>query len=133
MDLESTLVRAESLFRRFERTVEAIDKKHNFPPPKIRQRPVLVQDDSPRPTQSLIGAPSSPTAATVGNSTMTDVAVSRTSWNTPGKGKGRSSEENGQLLKRVVSPELRGLLSRKVYILPRKVVQKKGEGLRSAK
>lgn len=31
MDLESTLIRAESLFRKFQRYVEAIDKKQNFP------------------------------------------------------------------------------------------------------
>ncbi|PHH60421.1 hypothetical protein CDD81_1665 [Ophiocordyceps australis] len=34
IDLESTLVRAESLFRRFQRQVEAIDKKQNFPAPR---------------------------------------------------------------------------------------------------
>lgn len=34
MDLESTLIRAESLFRKFQRVVEAIDKKENFPGPK---------------------------------------------------------------------------------------------------
>ena len=39
MDLESTLVRAESLFKRFQRTVETIDKKGNFPSaPQARQR-----------------------------------------------------------------------------------------------
>ncbi|KKA26607.1 hypothetical protein TD95_003417 [Thielaviopsis punctulata] len=31
MDLDSTLIRAESLFRKFQRMVEAVDKKHNFP------------------------------------------------------------------------------------------------------
>ncbi|PHH68161.1 hypothetical protein CDD80_211 [Ophiocordyceps camponoti-rufipedis] len=33
MDLESTLLRAESLFRRFQRLVDAIDKRDNFPAP----------------------------------------------------------------------------------------------------
>ncbi|KAL5624572.1 hypothetical protein BROUX41_004632 [Berkeleyomyces rouxiae] len=33
MDLESTLIRAESLFRKFQRMVEAVDKKNNFPLP----------------------------------------------------------------------------------------------------
>lgn len=33
MDFELTLVRAESLHRHFQRTVETIDKKDNFPTP----------------------------------------------------------------------------------------------------
>ncbi|PHH52732.1 GTPase-activating protein GYP7 [Ceratocystis fimbriata CBS 114723] len=33
MDLESTLIRAESLFRKFQRMVEAVDKKDSFPLP----------------------------------------------------------------------------------------------------
>ena len=36
MDLNSTLIRAEALFRRFERTVEAIDRKNHFPAPSVR-------------------------------------------------------------------------------------------------
>lgn len=35
IDLGSTLVRAEALFRRFERTVEAIDRRSHFPAPSI--------------------------------------------------------------------------------------------------
>lgn len=38
IDLPSTLVRAEALFLRFRRTVEAIDKKSNFPVPSVRPR-----------------------------------------------------------------------------------------------
>ena len=47
IDLESTLIRAESLFRRFQRTVEAIDKKNNFPEPKVRQRKPANDPKSP--------------------------------------------------------------------------------------
>jgi hypothetical protein len=54
-----------------------------------------------------------------------------------GKGKRVSNEgrRSGELEQRpkVISPELRGLLSRKVEILPRKVVRKEGEGLSSLK
>lgn len=39
MDLESTLMRAEALFRKFQRLVEAIDKKQNFPPPRASPAP----------------------------------------------------------------------------------------------
>lgn len=37
IDLESTLIRAEALFRRFQRRVEAIDKKQNFPKPRTQR------------------------------------------------------------------------------------------------
>lgn len=36
IDLESTLIRAEYLFRRFQRLIEAIDKKKIFPAPRMR-------------------------------------------------------------------------------------------------
>ncbi|KAI0869177.1 GTPase-activating protein GYP7 [Hypoxylon argillaceum] len=36
IDLESTLIRAEYLFRRFQRLIEAIDKKKKFPAPRMR-------------------------------------------------------------------------------------------------
>jgi hypothetical protein len=38
IDLQSTLLRAEGLFRRFERTVQALDKKDNFPQVQLTQR-----------------------------------------------------------------------------------------------
>lgn len=41
------------------------------------------------------------------------------------KDTGKATEENPQ---KVISPELRKLLSREVEILPRKVVQKMGDG-----
>jgi TBC1 domain family member 15 len=46
------------------------------------------------------------------------------------KGK-RVSGELEDVRPKVISPELRGLLSRKVEVLPRKVVRKTGEGLSS--
>lgn len=39
------------------------------------------------------------------------------------------SEEMIDQRPKVISPELRGLLSRKVEVLPRKIVRKEGEGL----
>lgn len=57
IDLESTLVRAEALFRRFQRTIEAIDKKGNFPAPKLRHRlphrPTSSDDVMPLPSSPL--------------------------------------------------------------------------------
>ncbi len=44
MDLDATLIRAEALFRRFQRAVEAIDKKENFPAPRL-----LSSASAPKP------------------------------------------------------------------------------------
>ncbi|RYP13652.1 hypothetical protein DL765_006782 [Monosporascus sp. GIB2] len=101
-DLDSTLIRAEALFRRFQRLVEAIDKKQNFPAPRAR-------NDSP--TTPAGHPPSSP-----GSSQQQKKDT----------GKAASAEEQP---KKVISPELRKLLTRDVEVLPRKVVKKKGDGL----
>ena len=113
MDLESTLVRAESLFRRFQRTVETVDKKGNFPSaPQARQRKQLAAIASgpgpiPKPQDTDVQASSSGTD----------------------KGKQASTEDGAE--EKVISPELRGLLSRKVEILTKEDVVKKGGGVGS--
>ncbi|KAE8446615.1 hypothetical protein EG329_011808 [Mollisiaceae sp. DMI_Dod_QoI] len=147
IDLESTLIRAEALFRRFQRTVEAIDKKSNFPAPKLRHR---AQNASIGSTQSIHSPPTSPGAKanTSGTDAVTAGATnSGAGPSTPGrqgtrkvsvdkgtgKGKGKAKDD-GELEEqrpKVISPELRELLSRKVEVLPRKVVAKTGEGLSS--
>ena len=76
MDLIPILTRAESLFRRFERVVQAVDKKNNFPVP------------------SGVGNPSD-------------------SNSQKGKSPSRPTDSAGADKKeRVISPELRQLLSR---------------------
>ena len=155
IDLESTLVRAEALFRRFQRTVEAIDKKSNFPAPKLRHRPTanasLGGAQSLRPT-----SPTSPPATGIskastsgvdtisaGNTNSGNTGATKSPTTKPvdkdtAKGKGtennrrRSAELETQRPK-VISSELRELLSTKVEVLPRKVVRKEGEGLSSLK
>lgn len=100
MDLESTLVRAESLFRRFQRTVETIDKKGNFPSaPQARQR------------KSIAGAP----APSEGGG-----AEASTSATSNGK------QPVGDQDARVISPELRTLLSRQVEKLEKEDMVKQG-------
>ncbi|KAF2710718.1 RabGAP/TBC [Pleomassaria siparia CBS 279.74] len=103
MDLESTLIRAESLFQRFQRTVDTIDKKDNFPSaPQARQR------------KSIASPPTSP-----------GPSGTRASSSGVDKGKqGPSGEET-----RVISPELRALLSRKVEVVEKKDVVKQGGGI----
>lgn len=118
IDLPSTLVRAEGLFRRFERTVEAVDRKGHFPGPggtETRQRRVLGEAGK-SPSREAVAAISegSSTAADVGRETrQVGAAVA--------KGIGA---EKGQ----VVSPELRALLSREVIVLDGDAV---GEGMAS--
>lgn len=144
------MIRAEALFRRFQRTVEAIDKKSNFPKPKLRQRP--VQNASLGGGQSLLASSSDAAASTSGTDTVSAGATNSSispqggsSGTRPaddddnGKGKGKPSaatsnpneEELAAQRPKVISPELRELLSRKVEILPRKIVRKEGEGLGS--
>jgi hypothetical protein len=47
-----------------------------------------------------------------------------------GKDKTTGPESSAIQQRKIVSPELRFLLSRKVEVLPRKIVRKKGEGLK---
>ncbi|KAK6193079.1 hypothetical protein LQW54_012825 [Pestalotiopsis sp. IQ-011] len=93
IDLDSTLIRAEALFRRFQRRVEAVDKKRSFPKPRTQ------------PQSSSASQGEADAAPSVDN--------------------GKAKEDSAP----VISPELRKLLSREVEILPRKVVQKQGDGL----
>ena len=116
IDLPSTLLRAQSLFRRFQRTVEAIDKKNNFPVPSIRQRkpaePTLSNKDA---KQTLGNQGKRPAGAGTGS----DVRGAR-----PG-----SPGERADAKEKVISDELRGLLSRKVVVLDKKAIVEHGGGL----
>jgi hypothetical protein len=106
MDLESTLVRAESLYRRFQRTVETIDKKGNFPSaPQARQRKQI---------------------AAIANGPGPSNANAEATTSGADKGKQPGNEET-----RVISSELRALMSRKVEKLDKEDVAKQGSGARS--
>lgn len=146
IDLESTLVRAEALFRRFQRTVEAIDKKSNFPGPSLRQRqPIrnasiggaqsLASPSSPRPVSQ--GSNAVAESSSANTSSISAVTAGSTNNGPFDKGKRKTSGEQareGEMVDqkpKVVSPELRGLLSRKMEILPRNTVRREGEGLSS--
>jgi TBC1 domain family member 15 len=92
MDLESTLIRAEQLFRRFHRLVEAVDKKQNFPPPRF--------------------AP--PRTSSSSNAEATDET-------TPSpQAKGKKREDGLSIQNKVITPELRKLLSREVEFIQKK-------------
>ncbi|KAI0007378.1 GTPase-activating protein GYP7 [Xylariaceae sp. FL0662B] len=99
IDLDSTLIRAEALFRRFQRLIEAIDKKQNFPAPRVLGG---SHSSTPSPaTSRLSGSPQQR------------------------RDHGKAPEERIK----TISPELRKLLSRDIDVLPRKIVHKKGDGI----
>lgn len=109
IDLQSTLLRAQTLFRRFQRTVEAIDKRNNFPTPTIRQR---------KPD-----AGKSPASSRTPNSSA---AVSGTDRRRPASSSDIDEERSKE---RIISQELRQLLSRKVEVLDKKDVAEHGGGV----
>lgn len=135
MDLESTLVRAEALFKRFQRIVEAIDRKSNFPAPKPHQH-----HGANRSTSSLgssfvdVSSGESSSGRKPEDSNGTEAAR--------GGDKGKQKRSVTQALqemktsekeKKVVSPELRALLRKEVVVLERKVVRREGEGMASVR
>ncbi|KAJ9294557.1 hypothetical protein DTO271G3_6825 [Paecilomyces variotii] len=101
IDLINILTRAESLFRRFERMVQAIDKKNNFPAPSVRQR----RPDSSTSADNKGKSPQR--GVTTGASTSSVIA-----------------RANGAEQEQVISPELRQLLSRDVITVDKKGSQK---------
>ena len=107
MDLNSTLIRAEALFKRFQRLVDAVDKKGSFPAPRAR----LTQGGSSTGESASSAEPAAPTSPNQGRNA----------------GKAPAPQ---QQVEKVITPELRGLLSRQVEVLPRKEV-KKADGARA--
>lgn len=106
MDLESTIVRAESLFKRFQRTVETIDKKGNFPSaPQARQR-------------------KSPSAVEAGPEPSSSSSNAQPKASSTGTDQGKPAGEEGDA--KVISPELRALLSRKVEKLDKQEIADHG-------
>ena len=128
IDLQSTIVRAEALFRRFQRTVEAIDKKSNFPiTPLPRQR--LPAPPSPgatrpgsdgKPRQASNSSARRPSAGAVASSSGRE----RTTGDHIAAGVDAEKEK-------VVSPELRALLSRDIPKLDKQEVREHGGGIGS--
>jgi len=126
IDLESTLIRAEALFRKFRRLIEAIDKKNNFPPPRFSLNTAAPSLFPPRP---------SPPAASNNNTNDRPTTPSGSSGTTQqdqgNKGKQPEPPKSPGGRQKVITPELRKLLSREVVVLPRKEVAQKGDGILS--
>ncbi|KAK0935662.1 GTPase activating protein [Friedmanniomyces endolithicus] len=134
IDLESTLAGAEKLFRRFQRTVEAIDRKSNFPAaPIVRQR-------LPQPPPTSPGADGKPRRFSQAAATSSSNARRESGANAKASTSGRDHTVGDHVAagigaekedRRVVSPELRALLSREVPKLEKKEVRDHGGGVGS--
>lgn len=111
MDLIPILTRAESLFRRFERTVQAIDKKNNFPVPSTaHQRRPTTQTGSDNDGNGN-GKGKSPQQP---QGTSSAVSANPSSSVPPGTGTGTVPGSVDGTDTRVISPELRMLLRRDI-------------------
>lgn len=132
MELEPLLIRAEALYKRFQRTVETIDKKGNFPAPSLIQRPNATHKSHSNPSSEPVASSSGTDAATSHQSPYKGMTLdSQGERDGAGKGKRKAEDEEPSTPQgKIVSPELRELMSRKVSVLPRKVVRSKGEGLK---
>lgn len=115
IDLQSTLIKAEALFRRFERTVEAVDRKDSFPAPggQVRQRKPQDEDGKGKEPDRRPAANTSGVDARPGSSQRPQEEISK---------------------ERIITPELRLLLSRKVITLegenPADIQQQRKSGLK---
>jgi hypothetical protein len=137
MDLESTLIRAEALFLRFQRTVDAINRKGNFPAPTdVRhRRPSPGSPNGSTDSANVVENPNitrrlqPPVAASTSASTT---GIDRPS--SPGTPFRSKQPEPGDATKsnletRVITPELRALLSRKTPKLEKGEVRQHGGGV----
>jgi TBC1 domain family member 15 len=130
IDMHTTLVQAEALFRRFRRTVEAVDRKHTFPAPSgatLRQRKPdpgsrgsakIDKADAARVAVAVDAAPGAMVAgAASGNDARGDepegAAAEEEEEEEEGEaGASTAAKGKGPALPDVVSPELRALLDR---------------------
>lgn len=108
IDLQSTLVRAELLFRRFRRTIEAVDRKGNFPAPNVRQRKTDAK-----------------AAGATGDNARSS-AIDNASKISAQADPARKDGVDGRA---TVSPELRHLLSTQVDVLDKTEVVANGGGI----
>jgi len=136
MDLESTLIRAEVLFRRFQRTVEAIDRKSNFQAPNnIRHRrpgpgsPNGSTDSDVVENPDVTNRVSPPAVVSTSASTTATDRSSGPGTSSKGKQPEPGDATGGNVEMRVITPELRALLSRETPKLEKAEVRQHGGGV----
>jgi hypothetical protein len=124
IDLQETLVRAERLFKRFEKTVEAVEKKNAFPAPNagagahetgLRQR--RPADEAQRPDNKAANL-----AAIAAGPGRLPNRTQQQQQHQRQQSKGRPASQGKQaetqeIKEKVITPELRLLLSRKIVTL----------------
>ena len=129
MELKGLLIRAEALFKRFERTVEAVDKKQNFPAPgegDVRRRISGAAND---PSSTTTAAASTGIAASNTTGPARQPPTSKARSKSPSNTRGRttqtdarptssSSTAGGEDKPQIITPQLRQLLDRKMIELP---------------
>jgi TBC1 domain family member 15 len=117
IELESTMVRAEGLFRRFERTVEMVDRQGRFPPPNVG----LMEKGEAKRLGGLKDAKTLEERARERKSPQRNSAVVSSSSASDSRTEAAVAEGEGveKDKPKVISPELRLLLSRKVIELDR--------------
>ncbi|EXJ80289.1 hypothetical protein A1O1_08431 [Capronia coronata CBS 617.96] len=125
IELQEILVRAERLFKRFEKTVEAVDRKNSFPAPSggdVRQRKPVdgaegKSQDSPT-SAAATGTDTVPSTAAGASASQRQAlpARPRQAQGKQGpKGKAKEVEKEKEKEKeQVITPEVRLLLSRKI-------------------
>ncbi|KAF2146152.1 uncharacterized protein K452DRAFT_283444 [Aplosporella prunicola CBS 121167] len=145
IELESILIRAEALFRRFQRTVEAVDRKKSFPAPSnttLRQRKASAPPTPAAAASSSSMADYNPIAsiaARLPDPIRNQIPAQlrgessqqgQTSGAEQGKGKGKPGEAVEEEDKpKVISDELRVLTSRKVQKLDKREIKRCGGGV----
>lgn len=122
IDLQSTLIRAEGLFKRFEKTVSAIDAKTSG----LQGPSGEVGDTRRRSSLQAEGGGNGNSSADINRKGKQPVTVNQSSpagASASGSGSGSGSDANrnqaGQTAskERIITPELRLLLSRKIVTL----------------
>ena len=131
IDLPSTLLRAQALFRRFQRTVEAIDKKKNFPAPGLRQRRPSSTNDLSRRTSSASTA-ATPALVLGQKRPQSSKGKGSASVSPPRETMGdpviMGEGEVKKVKEKIITPQLRGLLSKDIEKLDKKAVEEHGGG-----
>jgi hypothetical protein len=111
IELQEILFRAEGLFKRFEKTVEAVDRKNAFPAPNDGSE--LRARKEPDGAVAEDGQSRGSTATTTATSSAPSRQRPRGGGQRPDKGKTAEKEKKEQ----VITPDLRLLLSKKIVVL----------------
>ena len=94
IELRETMIRAEGLFKRFERTVGVVEKKDNLPDLRRRQKAAIVSGPGRPPQGASAGS----------KSTGSDARPTS-----------KDGKEGEELKTNIITPELRNLMKRDIF------------------